>query len=104
MMVYKYVRRSNDRHITSTSRDDITYKQDLHRTCMQMRACYLRTAGGLAHCSHTWKTNSKVFQTKVHRIINKTGTVHIQETLWRVSLTTVAVEKHEVLHILSVCL
>ena len=50
-----------------------------------MRACYLRTAGGLAHCSHTWKTNSKVFQTKVHRIINKTGNVLIQETLWRVS-------------------
>ena len=69
---------------------------------MQLRACYLRTVCGLAHCSHTWKTNSKVFQTKLNRIINKAGNVRIQETLWRVSVTTVAVEKQEVLHILSV--
>jgi hypothetical protein len=74
---------------------------------MQMRACYLRTAGGLAHCSHTWKTNSEVFQTKVHRIINKTGNVRVRETLRGVSVPTVAVEqqeKQEVLHILPVCL
>jgi hypothetical protein len=35
------------------------YKQELHRICMQIRACYLRTAGDLAHCSHTWIENQQ---------------------------------------------
>jgi hypothetical protein len=35
------------------------YKQELHRIRMQIRACYLRTAGDLAHCSNTWMENQQ---------------------------------------------
>ena len=42
--------------------------------------------------------------TSAYKYTNTTGNVHKNLILSRVRVTTVAVEKYEVLHILSVCL